>query len=198
VRRQLTFSIVADGGTDRSLIPILQWALHRLDPEVDLLEPEFVKRRGSVREFLAEYDTTSMLTFVHRDAETMALDERHREFIYVDRSDVVPVVPVRMTEAWLLIDGHAIARAADRPTAVVDVRSVTGLENLADPKQVLEELLMNAAGDLTGRRRRKFRASLIDRRVNLAFLIADYSPLEGLSAFRRFQEELAAIYPYGL
>ena len=44
----MTWSIVADGGTDRMLIPIIEWAIHRLDPEVEILEPEFRKRRGSV------------------------------------------------------------------------------------------------------------------------------------------------------
>ena len=50
--RQLTFSVVADGGTDRLLVPIIQWAIHRLDPQVEILEPEFSKRSGSVKEFL--------------------------------------------------------------------------------------------------------------------------------------------------
>ena len=31
VNRQLAYAVVADGGTDRLLVPIIQWAVHRLD-----------------------------------------------------------------------------------------------------------------------------------------------------------------------
>ena len=41
--RRLTSSVVADGGTDQLLVPIIQWAIHRLDPDVEILEPEFSK-----------------------------------------------------------------------------------------------------------------------------------------------------------
>jgi hypothetical protein len=179
------------------LIPVLTWAIHRLDPAVDiLLEPDFAKRRGPVGAFLASYETSAMLTFVHRDAEGLSRDHRRREFEGVDRKDVVPVIPVRMTEAWMLIDGPAIAQAADRPGALVQLPPIASLEDLNNPKQMLEDLLMRAAGELGIRRRKRFRASLVDRRVNVASLIEDYSPLERLVAFRQFQLELAATYPY--
>ena len=95
--RQLAWSVVADGGTDLPLVPLIQWAVHRLDPAVEILEPEFRKRKGSVAEFLATYRTGAMLIFAHRDAENLRLDERRREFETLERQDVVPVVPVRMS-----------------------------------------------------------------------------------------------------
>ena len=90
--RQLAWSVVADGGTDLLLVPLIQWAVHRLDPAVEILEPEFRKRKGSVAEFLATYRTGAMLIFAHRDAENLRLDERRREFETLERQDVVPVV----------------------------------------------------------------------------------------------------------
>ena len=101
-----------------------------------------------------------------------------------------------MTEAWLLIDGPAIARAAGRPTASVALPSVAQLEALADPKERLEQLLLTAGGNPTGRRGKQFRAGLPSMRVNVASLIDDYSPLEALPAFTHFQASLAASYPY--
>ena len=77
------------------LVPVIQWAIHRLDPEVEILEPEFRKRRGSVG-----------------------------------------------PAAW------------------------------------------------------NFKRSIANRRVSVAEYISDYSPLMGLPAFLRFQESLAACYPY--
>lgn len=196
MNRQLAYAVVADGGTDRLLVPIIQWAVHRLDPGVEILEPEFRKRRGSVAEFLAAYRSGAMLIFVHRDSETLTLDERLGEFDTVDRREVVPVVPVRMSEAWLLFDGPAIAHAAGSPSSQVPVPNLVQIENMPDPKNRLDDLLFQAAGAPTGRRGRNFRRSIARRRVSVAEYIEDYSPLESLSAFRRFQGALADRYPY--
>ncbi len=157
--RQLAWSVVADGGTDLLLVPLIQWAVHRLDPAVEILEPEFRKRKGSVAEFLATYRTGAMLIFAHRDAENLRLDERRREFETLERQDVVPVVPVRMSESWLLFDGPAIAKAAGAPSSQVHVPDIAQIENIPDPKDRLDELLFQAAGAPVGRRGRIFRRS---------------------------------------
>lgn len=164
MNRQLAYAVVADGETDRLLVPIIQWAVHRLDPGVEILEPEFRKRRGGVAEFLAEDRTGAMLIFVHRDAETETLGERLEEFAAVDRGDVIPVVPVRMSESWLLCDGTAIAKAAGSPTAHVPVPTVGQIESIADPKDRLDDLLFGAAGAPAGRRGKIFKRSIAQRR----------------------------------
>ena len=196
MRRQLSFCVVADGGTDRVLVPIIQWAIHRLDPDVEILEPAFKKRKMPVTDYLQAYQPEAMLAFVHRDAESASLQERLREFSDIVRDDIVPVVPVRMSEAWLLFDKHAIARAADRPSYDVAVPEIAELERLANPKSLLESLLLEAAGSPTGRRLKNFRRSIIDRRVSVASLVTDFSPLEALDAFAHFQRTLAEKYPY--
>lgn len=196
MNRQITYTVVADGGTDRVLVPIIRWAIHRLDPEVEILEPEFEKRTGGVGEFFDNYNPTTMLIFAHRDAESSGVEERFREFDQVALDEVVPIIPVRMSEAWLLIDGSAIARAADSSTVRVSVPKLNRVEQIADPKTKLEQLLFEAAGSPTGRRGKNFKRSMVNRRVNLASLISDYSPLESLQAFAMFQSALADAYPY--
>ena len=188
--------LVADGGTDLALTSILDWAIHRLDPAVEILEPEFRKRQGSVQESLATLETGAMLVFVHRDGETATIQQRLKEFDAVVREDVVPVVPIRMTEAWLLISADAIAMAADHPGADITLPAIGQLESIANPKDRLEGLLMQAAGNPTGRRRKQFLKSIAERRVNVASLIDDFSPLESLPGFERFQANLRARYPY--
>ena len=199
MNRQLVYAVVADGGTDRLLVPIIQWAVHRLDPGVEILEPEFRKRRGSITDFLRAYSTGAMLIFVHRDSEGLALEERLKEFDTVDRPEVVPVVPVRMSESWILFDGSAIAQAAGSASALVPVTvpSIVQIENISAPKDRLDKLLFQAAGSPVGRRGRNFKRSIVQRRVSVAQYISDYSPLEHLPAFRSFQDSLAQHYPYG-
>ena len=194
--RQLTWSVVADGGTDRVLVPIIQWAIHRLDPDVEILEPEFRKRHGSVVDFIGVYESRAMVVFVHRDSENLSLQRRLREFEAVTRPNVVPVVPVQMTEAWILFDGTAVAKAAGSPSSHVPVPAIGDIEGIRNPKERLEELLFRAAGSPTGRRGRNFKRSIVDRRVSVAEYISDYAPLRHLPAFRRFQESLAEQYPY--
>ncbi len=194
--RQLTYAVVADSGTDRLLVPIIEWAIHRLDPQVEILEPEFSKRHGPVGEFLDSYDPSTMLIFCHRDSENQTVDQRMREFSPITRRDVVPVIPVRMSEAWILFDGAAISQAAGLSGNGVTTPRISDLENLSDPKQHLDELLLTAAGNPSGRRGRNFKRSIIERRVSVASLISDYSPLEGLPAFHCFQRHLRRRYPY--
>ena len=194
--RQLTWSIIADGGTDRLLVPIIEWAIHRVDPQVEILEPQFRKRRGSVKEELGKQDSGHMLVFVHRDSEGLRLEERLQEFEGVERPDVVPVVPVQMSEAWILFNARAIAKAAGAPSAGIGAPRVAELESIANPKQRLDELLVAAAGNPSGRRGRIFKRSIVARRVSVAQYIADYSPLEDVPAFAAFQDSLAERYPY--
>ena len=101
-----------------------------------------------------------------------------------------------MSEAWILFDGSAVARAAGSRTAAVPVPGIAEIEGIADPKDRLDELLFLAAGSPAGRRGRTFKRSIAKRRVSVAGYVTDYSPLENLPAFRRFQEALAERYPY--
>ena len=196
MNRQLTWSIVADGGTDRLLVPVIQWAIHRLDPDVEILEPEFRKRHGSIDASIGACGSGAMIVFFHRDSENLSLPERLREFETVTQPNVVPVVPVQMSEAWVLFDGPAVAKAAGSRTGDVTVPRVAEIESIRNPKEKLNELLFRAAGEPTGRRGRDFRRSIAQRRVSVAEFIMDYSPLEKVPAFQWFQEALAERYPY--
>ena len=70
------------------------------------------------------------------------------------------------------------------------------IEGIAEPKDLLESLLFEAAGSPSGRRGKNFKRSIAERRVSVAGLISDFGPLENLSAFRQFQHSLAERYPY--
>ncbi len=107
----------------------------------------------------------------------------------------VPVVPVRMTEAWLLIDAPAIRRAADNPNGIVPLSmpQIGRLESLPDPKDTCNNLLIQAS-EKSGRRRERFArpSELGRRRMRVAELIDDFSPLKQLPAFRSFCERVKA------
>ena len=102
---------------------------------------------------------------------------------------VVCVVPVRMQEAWLLIDEAALRKAAGNPNGTQPLAMPDGqkLEALADPKQHLRDLLRQASG-LRGRRLKRFNWRSSAHRV--AEMIGDFGPLYKLAAFRRLAAEV--------
>ena len=195
--RQITYCLVADGGTDRSLLePIVDWSIRRLDPDVRIDGRSFAKRRGSLEAFFDRYDPDGMMTFVHRDAERVPLTERLEEFDILDLSPMVPVVPVRMSEAWILFDKDANSEAVGRALHPFSVPSVSRLEEISDPKAHLDDLLLRAAGSPTARRLKRFNREIVNRRIEVARRIRDFTPLDGLPAFRAFQNTLAERYIY--
>src|SRR5262249_32113944 len=128
--------------------------------------------------------------FVHRDAEKFAPELRRAEIRSAieelgDKFRVphICVVPVRMTEAWLLIDQTAIRRASGNPNGTVklNVPPISSLEEKPDPKQLLHELLITAS-ELFGRRQKSFNPR--DKVRLVAQHLEDFSPLRRLLAFR--------------
>jgi hypothetical protein len=101
----------------------------------------------------------------------------------------VCVVPVRMTEAWLLFDILALRKAASNPNGKVELHlpDIKSLENEPDPKHILHQILRQASG-LPPRRLRKFSADDCTHRVSE--LINDFSPLRVLPAFAALEAEL--------
>ena len=186
--RTLRYTLLTDGSSDRVLIPILNWLLDRADIPyqdqfADRLPPanSGLKRRAATALRLYPCD----LLFVHRDGEGQGFDERigeiQRELAGVDNL-YVPIVPVRMTEAWLLSSETAIRRAAGNPNGEMELGLPTWREwdQKPDPKRILFDTLRNASG-LQGRHLRRFHEHAARHRV--AELTSDFSPLERLPAF---------------
>jgi hypothetical protein len=139
---------------------------------------------------------------VHRDAEGASREERVEEIRAAsealrDRAlPHVPVVPVRMTEAWLLVDEDAIRRASDNPGGRIrlELPALGSLERLADAKDCLNSSIVEAS-ETSGRRRKKISrpTELSWRRVRVAELIGDYSVLRALVAFRHLEDDARSI-----
>jgi len=196
----IQYTLLSDGSSDQALLPILSFVLRERGAET--VEPQWadIRRLREPPQALPDkirvaYDLYPCdLLFVHRDAERDGHEFRREEIIRaLDAAGMdvasVCVVPVRMTETWLLIDEGAIREAAGRPRgrAVLNLPQLRRLEEEADPKAVLRQALRDAS-ELRGRRLRDFPVTQRVRRV--AELIGDYSALRGLSAFRALEREV--------
>ena len=208
--QELRYTLVADGSSDRALLPILTWLLRQSCGAIPI-QAEFADLRRlspSPRKLSERIDRSVELypcdlLFVHRDAENAPIEEREAEIrkaleeSAVENSvRVVCVVPVRMQEAWLLIDEAALRKAAGNPngTQPLAMPDVQRLEELPDPKQLIRELLRQAS-ELQGRRLERFNWRSSAHRV--AEMIDDFSPLYGLAAFQRLAAEVERVVTTG-
>ncbi|MBI4626322.1 MAG: hypothetical protein HY736_24275 [Verrucomicrobia bacterium] len=197
------FTLVADGPSDSALMPILTKLL-RADPRVTEIDGQFAHPTmlPRVREGLAARAVAALslfpanLLFVHRDAERERHDVRRQEIMETLREllqvrPFVPVVPVRMTEAWLLFDESAIRTAAGNPRGrtSLNLPRLQDLESITDPKSSLY-LALRTACELHGRALTKFNTREAAR---VADLIDDFSPLSGLVAFQCLRQDLLAV-----
>ncbi len=198
----LRYTLVGDGTSDRALMPVLRWLLLQSGTKLPLsaswadprrLQAKTNKLIDRLPRALDLYPCD--LLFVHRDAEKEAAEARHNEIREAlghlsDPPPTISVVPVRMTEAWLLIDEAAIRHAVDNPNGVakLSLPGVKELESLSDPKEKLNEVLRTAC-DLNGRRLAQFKRDESVRRIRVADFVLDYSPLLLLPAFSRLQQE---------
>jgi hypothetical protein len=94
-----------------------------------------------------------------------------------------------MTEAWLLIDEHAIRFASGNPNGRMELPlpKLAEVETLQDPKRMLHELLCKASG-LRGRRLNKFVPHQKVPRVGE--FCNDFNLLRRLPAFRAMEDQL--------
>lgn len=201
--RLIKYTLLADGSSDRMLLPIINWVLTRIPLLQDcrliqqFAEPTAIPVKsaglpGKVAASAEHYPCD--LLFIHRDSEKEdrgnRIQEIHETMALYPDLPFVCVTPVRMSETWLLIDADAIRRAADNPCsqAVIELPRLRDLEEVADPKRLLQELLIQAS-EFKGRRREKFRRDLAWRRQRVAEFIPDFSVLSQLPAFAAFHQE---------
>jgi hypothetical protein len=201
---ELQYTLLSEGSTDKALMPILTWLLRQHVPnlpiqrrwaELRTLCPPPRQLYERVHKSIELFPCD--LLFVHRDADTASLDDRRREIeraitdacIDNDVSVVICVIPVRMTEAWLLFDEDAIRQAAGNPkgTVLLQLPRLSDIEDLPDPKRMLHIALLTATEYGTHRRRR-FDVNVAVRRVTEC--IDNFSPLRKLSAFMALEEEI--------
>jgi hypothetical protein len=139
------------------------------------------------------------LVFIHRDAEAVAADIRFAEVtdaavaVGLAKDIVVPVVPVRMTEAWLLLDEVEIRRVAGRPasTVALGLPKARAVEQVADPKALLQQTLLKA-GNPTGRRRREqFKRDFGAHRALLLQRLDIDGPVTHLESWQRLKQDIA-------
>lgn len=204
---ELHYTLRSDGSSDKALIPILTWLLreHKVECAIQSTWADLRRLRKPHRT-LPEQIRWSLelypcdLLFVHRDAEKEKLEKRAAEIAEaveeVSKDLNIPpqicVIPVRMQEAWLLINEEAIRWAVGNPNGKqkIQLPPTIEIEKLVKPKDDLFDLLREASGR-KGRRLQQLDVRLCANRVTE--FIEDFSPLRSLPAFQILESEIERI-----
>jgi hypothetical protein len=203
----LRYTLLSDGSSDRALMPHITWLFrqHLIERDVDAVwaDPSVfpMGTKGlSLRIKAAIHTYPCDVLCVHRDAERDAhqfrVDEIKRATEKLGQAMAVPhvcVIPVRMTEAWLLFSEKAIRVAAGNPNGKVGLilPQARKIEAIPQPKSKLFELLRIASQKsghrLDGFQDEQCRSDLVgflhDAKV-------DFAPLRALPAFQALEEEI--------
>ena len=193
------FLLVCEGSSDAPLA----FHIQRLFESCGYPRPEFnvssegrllAHKIGRGLAMAPQYD----VLFIHRDADSVVADPRYREITEaVQRAGYdgpwVAMVPVRMTESWLLLDETAIRNATGNPNGRIrlDLPSPAEAERMADPKSALRSAVI-AGAEVQGRRRRTLTKRLPGIRDQLLENLPVGGPLEQLPSWRRFRDDTVA------
>ncbi len=207
---RLRYTLVTDGPSDVAFLPILTWLLRDegvetpIDPQwADLRKlpqkssPKKLKDKITKACYLYPCD----VLFIHRDAERETINKRAHEIYDAVREIkdfAVPpclcVIPVKMMEAWLLIEEQAIRRAAGNPNGQTRLQmpSINSLESLTDPKNKLYELLKKASGR-SEKSRRLAQFNTRQAAATVPHSIENFSTLDNLPAFQKLRKDVSLI-----
>jgi len=194
-------TLLADGSSDRVLEPILGWLLDEHCPHPYTIDYAPIKT-GPLELRLAQalHEYPCDLLFVHRDAERIDPMDRQAEVdaawsAHARAARLVTIIPVRMTEAWLLFNEDLIRQAAGNPNGTMPLQlpRLARMELLPDPKETLFEALRVAAGRSPSRMR-KFNPEV--HRHRITEIASSFAPLRELAAFQRLEAQVRAVFQY--
>ncbi len=200
IRRGL---FIADGPSDAPLGEHLAYLCAQRGVEVQIATPDLRRLPNppglSVTERLTaafKIEGDYEIIFVHRDAEKQTPKLRYeeiREAVNKIRPGLpsVAVVPIRMTEAWLLLDEEPIREIAGKPSGItaLSLPPISKVEDLPDPKETLRKALEMASG-LTGRRMKQFQRRFGENRRLLLQRLDVHGSVTQLSSWQALERSL--------
>jgi hypothetical protein len=168
------------------------------DPLTDRLPPPPRKTVASKLEAVKDLGGDYDLVAVHRDADAAGRSPRLEEIhsavrLVMPGTPHVPVIPIRMTEAWLLLDEAEIRRVAGSPNGKVSLGlpKARDVESIPDPKAMLARTLA-IASEFSGRRLDTFKNRFSEHRRQLLDGINPDGPIRDVQSWRDFNADFSS------
>ncbi len=196
--KRLSATLLTDGCSDRLLQPLIELLFSEytdLPYQVNCAEglpPLADGLQSRIKSALALFPCD--LLFVHRDEEGIGVATRQKEIEDswpdgMQQSVLICVIPVRMTEAWLIVNSEAIRSAVGNPNGheSLDLPEIKNIESSLDPKEILFTALKAASG-LNARRKTRFNPHQFRHRVSE--LTEDLESLRKLPSFKHLENQV--------
>lgn len=195
--RYLYCVLICEGSTDREFLPeLLRRAIRELalDFSGPAMEVEIIPlpvRHSEVDKILAalsEADRFDLLLYHHDGRPERTAEEKIaevRQAVSVRSEPLVPVVPVREIEAWILADPAALARASALSAAAAAglvPKRARDVEEIVDPKKVLAAATAGTSGGFA-------RANQAERFARIAEHV-DLARLRQVPSFQRWLTDM--------
>ena len=207
----LVLGLYAEGHTDERFLPtVIQRTTERIvlqhaETDVEVLQPFIIQKRTGIdgldrRIFQAALEAEGFhALIIHSDSDSRTfqetLDERFEPgYQLVQQSnepickDLIPVITVRMVEAWMLVDHERLRKILNTGLSVGDLGLIDRLnqiESCQDPKEKLKQ----AVKIVYPHQRRKWQRIMGELYEELAPVVR-LERLDMLLAYRRFVEDL--------
>ncbi|RPI02212.1 MAG: DUF4276 family protein [Calditrichaeota bacterium] len=206
--KQVIIGFTTEGKTDvQFLESVIQRSFEDVafecDGEIEVLPVQYLeKQSGSFIEAVKKYAQQAeemgiMVLCIHADADAATDINTFKNKIYPAFTAVsqiiaenvcknlVAIVPIQMTEAWMLSDKELLKAEIGTSKSDAELGIQKSPEVYPDPKQVIEMAIRIARQDLTRRYRRKLTIaelySLMGQKIAL-------NKLKNLSSYQKFKE----------
>lgn len=212
--KQIIIGFMTEGPTDvRFLSSIIQRSFENVAFEckgqIEVLPIQHIeKQRGSfvdaVKESVRLADERGIMVLcVHTDADEAtdtntfknkinpafsAVNESSADYLC---KNLVAVVPIQMSEAWMLSDKELLKDEIGTQKSNQILGIEHNSESFANPKQVIEEAIRIARQDLTKRRRRDLTISKLYLPIGQKIPL---SKLENLPSYQKFKESIRGAF----
>ncbi|XUP37339.1 hypothetical protein WAE31_06630 (plasmid) [Xanthomonas axonopodis pv. vasculorum] len=205
---KMSFVLTGEGLSDLNLVDHIETLLIRagfLEVSGTRFDPSRLPMHvgHSVREklqVLTELYPSADVIFVHRDADAQGMAARQKEIKAAcdgicDSDLVIPIIPVRMLETWLLVDSRAIRRVAGKmgQDKIECIPALKNLEHVADSKKLLLDALCECS-ELQGIKLKKFKNLFGKMRARLVSAIDPDGPICQLPSYLQLKNDLDLLY----
>jgi hypothetical protein len=203
----LTIAYTAEGTTDKRFLgniirKTFEELCYECDGLIDVYEPVFISKSGDG--FVEECVNASKeakwahVLCVHADADDDNDKAAQKNKIIpaltaineIDVDDlcknIVPIVPIHMTEAWMLADSTTLAKLLNTGKSPTDLRikmKMKQIEKLSDPKEIINQAI-DIAFDNNSKKRK--RIEIEDLYIPMSQQI-DLKILDQINSYRQFR-----------
>ena len=176
--KQLFIGLAVEGSTDMRFLKSVVWRTYlkivydqcEQDIDVDVFELKPSKTGKSFPEFVVDASIEGMkygilVLAVHSDSDKDTLQERMQDKFFpaqqaLDRADgnvvcktLVPIIPIRMVEAWMLADTSLLKDEMGTSLSNAELGIHRAPESIANPKEIIETAISVAMRHRTKKRR---------------------------------------------